>query len=129
LFVGMREEMARPGEAAQAVWMADVPAGAAWYSGQSVWAQPTTLRDFHRVCQFAPQAALVLTPHTLDRPFFGELAKRAESGGALGDWSEVYLGLATGRYPRGFPLTVTQRVADNLFVLVDPLALPSAAKP
>jgi hypothetical protein len=122
LFVGMSAEMARPG-GAQAAWMADVPAGAAWYSGQRVWARPATLRDFYGICLLAPQAALVLTPQTLERPFFGELTKRVEAGGRFGEWADVHAALVTNRFPAGFPLTVPQKITDNLYVLVDPLAL------
>jgi len=122
LFLGMRSEMTRLGGAHPA-WMADVPAGAAWYSGQRVWAQPATLRDFYRVCLEQPQTALVLTPRTLDRPFFLELSKRVENAGRLGDWAEVYPALLTNRFPAGFPLSFSQKVADNMYVLMDPLAM------
>ncbi len=121
LFLGMREEMTRRGGEHPA-WLADVPAGAAWYSGQRVWARPATLRDFYGVCQEQTQVALVLTPHTLDRPFFGELTKRS-SDGKLGDWAEVYSGLVTNRFPAGFPLSLPQKVADNFYVLIDPQAM------
>jgi len=122
LFLGMRDEMTRRGGAHPA-WLADVPEGAAWYSGQRVWARPATVRDFYGVCQEQAQVALVLTPHTLDRPFFSELTKRTEAGGKLGDWSEVYGALVTNRFPAGFPLSLPQKVADNFYVLIDPLAM------
>jgi hypothetical protein len=127
LFLGMREEMTRRGGAHPA-WLADVPAGAAWYSGQRVWARPATLRDFYGVCQEQTQVALVLTPHTLDRPFFSELAKRNVADGRLGDWSEVYAALVTNRFPAGFPLSLPQKVADNFYVLIDPLAMNTPAR-
>jgi hypothetical protein len=127
LFLGMREEMARRGGAYPA-WAADVPAGAAWYSGQRVWARPATLRDFYGVCQEQAQVALMLTPHTLDRPFFSELTKRNERDGRLGDWSEVYAALVTNRFPAGFPLTLPQKVADNFYVLIDPMAMSTPVR-
>jgi hypothetical protein len=117
VFVGMREDSARRGGAA---WMADVPAGAAWYSGQQVWAQPAQLRDFYAIGVDQPIYALVLTPHTLDKPFFAELARPGNSSGRLGEWSQVYSGLVTNRFPAGFPLIFPQKVSDNLYVLFNP---------
>jgi len=128
LFMTMRHEMrARGGD--YPAWLADVPSGAAWYGGQRVWAQPATLRDFYGVCQEQTQLALMLTPHTLDRPYFSELTKRkAGEAGRLRDWSEVYAGLVTNRFPEGFPLSLPQKVADNFYVLIDPLAMRGPAK-
>src|SRR5690606_19099124 len=94
VFQSMRVEMSRRGGMDPA-WMADVPAGAAWYSGQRVWAQPATLRGFYTVHAQTPLLALVLTPHTLDRPYFSDLARRR--GGEhsrFGDWADLYQGLA-----------------------------------
>ncbi|MGC4075390.1 MAG: glycosyltransferase family 39 protein [Nibricoccus sp.] len=127
LFVTIRAEIVARG-GAHPSWVADVPAGAAWYSGQRVWARPATLRDFYGVCQEQTQVALVLTPHTLDRPFFSELTKRNEADGRLGDWSEVYAALLTNRFPAGFPLSLPQKVADNFYVLIDPLATNTPAR-
>ncbi len=126
LFAGMGEEMAQR-VGTQPVWMADVPAGAAWYSGQRVWMQPRTLRDFYEISQQQAQLALVLTPRTLDRPFFGELTKRETPGLNTTEWADVYAALVTHRFPPGFPLIAPQKVTDNFFVLVDPLAM--ARKP
>jgi hypothetical protein len=110
--------------------MADVPAGVAWYGRLRVWAQPAQLRDFYAVTLEQPIAALVLTPRTLDRPFFSELAPRAAStatpapaGNHLGDWGRIYGGIYSGTMPVEFPLGVPQRIADNLQVLLNP-ALP-----
>lgn len=121
LFMGMREEATRRG--GRTSWMTDVPAGAAWYSGQRVWAQPATLRDFHAVSAAHPILALVLTPKTLDRPFFAELARRSADAPRLGEWAQVYAGLVTQRFPSGFPLTLPQKLDENLYVLIDPLAM------
>jgi hypothetical protein len=126
LFLSLRDELGERGGRPLA-WIADVPAGAAWYSGRRVWAQPATLGDFHRVCQEQAQTALVLTPHTLDRPFFAMLTKRDPAGEPFGDWAEVYRGLVTGRFPAGFPLNQSQKVADNFYVLLDPLAMRGPA--
>lgn len=124
LFLGMRDEMIRRGGPHPA-WMADVPAGAAWYTGQRVWAQPALLRDFYAIGAEQPMLALVLTPQTLDRPFFSEIGRKTEdSDRRLGDWSQVYSGLVTGRPAPGFPLSLPQKIADNLYVLIDPLAQP-----
>ncbi|MCC5023444.1 MAG: hypothetical protein J6386_11960 [Candidatus Synoicihabitans palmerolidicus] len=38
-FIALGEEVERRGDPISG-WMADVPAGAAWYAGQRVWAQP-----------------------------------------------------------------------------------------
>jgi hypothetical protein len=70
---------------------------------------------------------LLLTPKTLDRPFFSDLNARPKATGFLsasvppiGQWGEVYGGLFTGALPRGFPLTSPQKLAENLYVLVNP---------
>jgi hypothetical protein len=112
--------------------MADVPAGLAWYGGTRAWAQPATLRDFYAVQDDQLTGELLLTPRTLDRPFFSDLNARPKSPGLLsastqgtGEWGEVYGGLLTGAMPRDFPLTVPQKLAENLYVLINP-ALPAA---
>jgi len=110
------------------VWMADVPAGAAWYSGQRVWSQPATLHDFHAVGIDQPVYALVLSPRTLDRPFFGGLNRVSDNSGRLGEWSQVYTGLVTNKFPAGFPLIMTQKVSDNLYVLFNPRIMFEAGK-
>lgn len=101
-------------------WMADVPAGVAWYSGQRVWAQPHTLQDFYAVYIDQRVLALVLTPATLDRPFFAELLKAQGSPSRFGDWGRIYTGLVAGNIPRDFPLRESQRLAENFQLLLDP---------
>ncbi len=101
-------------------WMADVPAGAAWYSGQRVWAQPASLRDFYAVHVEQPILSLVLTPETLDRPFFAELAGDNASTSRFGEWGKIYTGLISGQISREFPLSESQRLSENLYVLIDP---------
>ena len=103
----------------QAAWMADVPAGAAWYSGQKVWAQPARLVDFYAVGSEQPVYALVLGPHTLDKSIFVG-TNLASGSGASTEWGKVYAGLVTNRFPAAFPLIVNQRVSDNLYVLFNP---------
>jgi hypothetical protein len=125
LFSGMREDASHRGGAA---WMADVPAGAAWYSGQQVWSQPAQLRDFYAIGVDQPLYALVLTPHTLDRPFFSELSRVGNSPGRLGEWTQVYSALVTSKFPPGFPLVFPQKVSDNLYVLFNPLVVQGAGK-
>jgi hypothetical protein len=75
---------------------------------------------------------LLLTPRTLDRPFFSELNARAALPQGMaavpnrfGEWGEVYAGLLTGSMPREFPLGAPQKISENLFVLFNP-ALPPA---
>jgi len=119
----MGVEMERRG-GDQPGWMADVPAGAAWYSGQRVWGQPHTLRDFYAVHVEQPQISLVLTPHTLDRPFFAELTGGAQSTSRFGEWGRIYTGMLNGRMPRDFPLSQPQKLADNFHVLIDPRRVP-----
>ena len=103
--------------------MADVPAGLAWYGQTRVWAQPATLRDFYAVQVEQPTGELLLTPKTLDRPFFSDLNAKPKTPGFLtasipriGEWGEVYGGppdraLPTGisrfRRPEGSPRTYT----------------------
>jgi hypothetical protein len=105
--------------------MADVPAGAAWYSGLRVWAQPAELRQLYVVHAEQPLVALVLTPATLDRPYFADLAVRSRTTASrFGEWERIYRGLAREQLPPDFPLRGTERIADNLFVLFDPQRPP-----
>ena len=128
LFLGMTDEMNRRG-GANPGWMCDVPAGAAWYSGQRVWLQPASLHDFFAIGTEQPMLACVLTPKTLDRPYFAELAHRTDHAGArLDDWAQVYAGLAAGHLPESFPLNLPQKIADNFYVLIDPQARPLPRK-
>lgn len=126
-FQGMRAEMARRGGAHPA-WMADVPAGAAWYSGQRVWAQPVQLREFFEIHAEQPIVALVLTPRTLDRPFLSELTGSPATASRFGAWSAIYTGLLSSRLPADFPLAQPQKLADNFYVLLDPRRVPLRGK-
>ncbi|HWL17848.1 MAG TPA: hypothetical protein VNR00_19715 [Opitutus sp.] len=135
LFIGMREELQRRDRAERFGAMADVPAGVAWYGGLRVWSQPAKLRDFHAIALEQPIGELLLTPRTLDRPFFSELAARPLEPGALGaitnrfgDWGRVYAGLLTGVLPAEFPLRAPQKLADNLYVLLNPALPPPGEK-
>ncbi|MBI2510826.1 MAG: hypothetical protein HYV96_02505 [Opitutae bacterium] len=103
----------------------DVPAGTAWYGQQRVWSKPERLRDFYEITVQQPIGALLLTPVTLDRPFFTELAARREDAirtlSDTGGWGPVYAGLVTRRMPANFPLNGTpQRLTENMVLLVDP---------
>jgi hypothetical protein len=104
--------------------MADVPAGLAWYGQARVWAQPATLRDFYAVQVEQPTGELLLTPKTLDRPFFSDLNAKPKTPGFLtasipriGEWGEVYGGLLTGSFPREFPLSTPRKITEDLYVL------------
>ncbi len=104
---------------------ADVPAGAAWYGDHRVWAKPERLRDFYEITVQQPIGALLLTPVTLDRPFFTELAARREDAirtlSDSGGWGGIYAGLITRRMPENFPLNAPpQRLTENMVLLVDP---------
>jgi len=109
--------------------MADVPAGVAWYGRQRVWAQPDRIKDFYAISADQPIGLLLLTPATLDRPFFAQLAARGLNPEAHAEmyqgWGPVYLGLAAGRLPPAFPLRETQKLADNLILLLNPALLPA----
>ena len=131
LFQGMRQELARRESLGPFGIMADVPAGVAWYAQTRAWLQPPRLRDFYAITLEQPIGELLLTPRTLDRPFFSELNARPILPGTLGvvpnrfgEWGEIYAGLLTGAMPREFPLSSPQKLAENLFVLLNP-ALPS----
>ncbi len=132
LFMGMGRDLELRGAEGRFGLMADVPAGVVWYGGKRVWAQPHTLRDFRAVSLEQRIGQLLLTPHTLDRPFFSDLAAGQGAGVNLrlagtvrdGEWSGVYAGLLSGRMPRDFPLQSPQRLNENLYVLFDP-TLPS----
>lgn len=102
----------------------DVPAGSAWYGQSRVWAKPERLRDFSQIIVEQNIGALLLTPVTLDRPFFTELAARKDDTISLtdtGGWGGVYAGLVTRRMPTGFPLNLPpQKLTDNMVLLVNP---------
>lgn len=106
---------------------ADVPAGAAWYGRTRVWPKPHRFRDFQSIYVQQSIGALLLTPVTLDRPFFTELAARGEDAIRLtdtGGWGGVYTGLVTRTMPRNFPLNLPpQRLTENMVLLVNPTAL------
>jgi hypothetical protein len=132
LFQGMSRQLSASDRDDRFGLMADVPAGLAWYGRTRAWAQPATLHDFYAVQIEQPTGELLLTSRTLDRPFFSDLNARTKSQAFLtpnvpriGAWGEVYGGLLTGSLPREFPLSSPQKLAENLYVLVNP-ALPSA---
>jgi hypothetical protein len=132
LLQGMRRQLDSADASGRYGLMADVPAGLAWYGGSRAWAQPASLRDFYAVQVEQPTGELLLTPKTLDRPFFSDLNARPKAAGFLsgfipriGEWGEVYGGLLTGSFPREFPLSSPQKLAENLYVLVNP-SLPAA---
>ncbi len=135
LFIGLRQELEQRGAIGRFGVMADVPAGAAWYGRQRVWAQPARLKDFYAISVDQPMAELLLTPRTLDRPFFSELAVRGPLPGSLGgvterfgEWGQIYSALLTGRVPAEFPLTVPQKLAENLYVLFNTTLPPARGK-
>ena len=134
LFQGMRQELARRGALESHGLMADVPAGLAWYAGVRAWQQPVRMRDFQAVGVRQPIGALLLTPRTLDRPFFTDLNAKVTLPGALAlprrpdEWGEVYAGLLTGAMPRGFTLGMPTRLAENLYVLLNPTLPPPRGK-
>lgn len=127
LFIELKRDTAArfmPGVAVAA----DVPAGTAWYGQQRVWAKPERLRDFYEITVQQPIGALLLTPVTLDRPFFSELAARREEAirtlSDTGGWGPVYAGLVTRRMPANFPLGgPPQRLTENMVLLIDPSAI------
>lgn len=102
----------------------DVPAGTAWYGRMRVWSKPERIRDFQEITVKQNIGALLLTPVTLDRPFFAELAARSTEAIRLSDsggWGDVYTGLVTRRMPAGFPLSMPpERVMDNMVLLTNP---------
>ncbi|HTO02359.1 MAG TPA: hypothetical protein VL069_01595, partial [Opitutus sp.] len=127
LFIGVHRELQGRDTVGRFGVMADVPAGVAWYGQQRVWAQPQRLRDFYAITLEQPIGGLLLTPHTLDRPFFSELAARPVEPAAFGhatdrfgEWGRIYAGLFTGRMPADFPLNAPQKLAENLYVLMNP---------
>jgi hypothetical protein len=124
LFQGMRRQLNVSDVGGRYGLMADVPAGLAWYGQTRVWAQPATLRDFFAVQVEQPTGELLLTPRTLDRPFFSDLNAKSNAPSFLtssipriGEWGEVYGGLLTGNFPRGFPLSTPRKVTEDLYVL------------
>jgi hypothetical protein len=124
LLRGMRRQLEVSDGAGRYGLMADVPAGLAWYGEARVWAQPATLRDFYAVQIEQPTGELLLTPKTLDRPFFSDLNAKPKTPGFLtasipriGEWGEVYGGLLTGTFPREFPLSTPRKITEDLYVL------------
>jgi len=135
LFMGMRQELERRDHMGRFGVMADVPAGVAWYGRQRVWAQPVKLKDFYAITLEQPIGELLLTPRTLDRPFFSDLAARPVEPNTLsratnlfGEWGRVYAGLFTGVLPPEFPLNAPQKLAENLYVMLDPSLPPAVGK-
>jgi 4-amino-4-deoxy-L-arabinose transferase-like glycosyltransferase len=135
LLQGMRQELDRREATGRFGIMADVPAGVAWYGQTRAWSQPPRLRDFYAITLIQPIGELLLTPRTLDRPFFSELNARPILPGTLsaipnrfGEWGEIYAGLLTGTLPREFPLGVPQKLAENLYVLLNPALPPVRGK-
>jgi len=135
LFQGMRQDLQRRAAEGKFGLMADVPAGLAWYGQTRAWAQPARLRDFYAITLEQPIGQLLLTPRTLDRPFFSDLNASPELSGALervatpfGEWGGVYAGLLTGALPPQFPLGAPQKLAENLFVLLNPALPPARGK-
>jgi hypothetical protein len=127
LLQGMRKQLDATDPAGRFGLMADVPAGLAWYGRTRAWAQPATLHDFYAVQGDQPTGELLLTPKTLDRPFFSDLNARPRAPGGpsasaarTGEWGDVYGGLLTGSMPGDFPLTASQKLAENLYVLFSP---------
>jgi hypothetical protein len=107
----------------------------AWYGQTRAWSQPPRLRDFYAITLIQPIGELLLTPRTLDRPFFSELNARPILPSTLsaipnrfGEWGEIYAGLLTGTLPREFPLGVPQKLAENLYVLLNPALPPVRGK-
>jgi len=105
----------------------DVPAGAAWYGRIRMWSKPERLRDFSVILVEQNIGALLLTPVTLDRPFFTELAARNDDTIRISDtggWGGVYAGLVTRRLPASFPLNLPpQKLTDNVVLLLNPATL------
>lgn len=123
LFMELRSDLQRrflPGTGVST----DVPAGTAWYGRVRVWAKPERLRDFSQIIVEQNIGALLLTPATLDRPFFTELAAREGDTISLtdtGGWGGVYSGLVTRRMPASFPLNMPpQKLTENMVLLVNP---------
>lgn len=123
LFMELRSDLQRrflPGTGV----CTDVPAGTAWYGQVRVWAKPERLRDFSRIIVEQNIGPMLLTPVTLDRPFFTELAARKDDTISLtdtGGWGGVYAGLVTRRMPAGFPLNLPpQKLTENMVLLVNP---------
>jgi hypothetical protein len=124
LFQGMSRQLEASDPTGRFGLMADVPEGLAWYGDARVWAQPATLRDFYAVQVEQPTGELLLTPRTLDKPFFSDLNAKSRTPSFLtaalpkvGEWGEVYGGLLTGNFPREFPLSTPRKVTEDLYVL------------
>jgi hypothetical protein len=102
-------------------WMSDLPAGSAWYAGRPVLGKGATARDYREVAGRRPILCLLLSPETLDKPYFSDLLRaEPETLGRTWRWPDVYRGLVVGRLPPGFPLTQIETLAPNLIVLADP---------
>ncbi|MBS0631958.1 MAG: glycosyltransferase family 39 protein [Verrucomicrobia bacterium] len=128
VFIGMRLELEQRATDGRYGLMADVPAGAAWYGSQRAWSQPVKLRDFYAITVEQPLVELLLTPRTLDRPFFSELAAKSVEPDALGsatnrfgEWGRIYTGLFSGALPPEFPLRAPRKLDENLYVLLNPV--------
>lgn len=96
--------------------MCDVPCGLAWYADTRVWQQPARYADFARIqnLQFTP--VHLITPRTLNRPFFSELTRDDDDPAG---WDGIYVGLPTRQIPFHHPFRRVIRLQDNMFVLSD----------
>ena len=108
--------------------MADIPAGLAWYSQQSVWAQPSDYADFVQVFLRQDIAALLLSPSVLGQPYFGELLRAdLDIGERFKDtqyWGAIYGGLQARKIPEFFPLQTINQLSQDMYVLLNDLAWP-----
>jgi hypothetical protein len=96
------------------------------------------LRDFYAISVEQGIGELLLTPRTLDRPFFSELNAKPVAVSVLdtsrasttrfGEWGEVYGAFLTGNRPREFPLTHAEKWAENLFILRNSALPPPQGK-
>lgn len=99
--------------------MSDLPAGVSWYMQRPVWGQPTRYTGFASLRLVQDFGLLVLTPDTLDAPFFSELGLIGvdEQFVPSRGWHEVYRGIASGRVPSYFPLRNMSSLRPNLVLL------------
>jgi len=107
--------------------MADVPAGLAWYSRQSVWGQPVEYADFVEIFTRYDIGALFLSPGVLDKPYFSNLLMAdldvGEDFNKTRYWGAVYGSLQSGKIPEFFPLQISQQLRVNMYMLINAQAL------
>jgi hypothetical protein len=102
--------------------MSDIPAGVAWYSQQSVWAQPQYFKDFLEISLVQNIGALYLSSKLLRKPYFSELlftdGKKKNENDEIPSWKGIYATLHSTTNPPFSPFQLKKKITMDSFLLV-----------